>query len=85
VGQLEVLWTNGQQRLTREQKGRMTEGFVFTRDALVEVMGAIYGAKSTGELPSYTQSEVKKSRGLTGADLDRALASWQLEYPERVN
>jgi len=63
----------------------MAEVYQSTRDALIEVVAAALGDKTHRQLPWYARTEQKREVGLTGAELDAALASWAVQFPDRVN
>ena len=37
------------------------------------------------EVPKYAKTEQPRGQGLTGEALDKALALWKLDFPDRVN
>ena len=80
-----MLWDNSQERHGRELKARLTEGYQFTRDALIEVVSAALGDKTQRPLPFYARSnDAPVPRGMTGAALEAALAGWATEFPDRI-
>ena len=80
-----MLWYSSQERHDRELRARLTEGYQFTRDALVEVVSAAMGDKTQRPLPPYARSnDAPAPRGLTGAALEAALAGWATEFPDRI-
>jgi hypothetical protein len=80
-----VLWNNSQERHGRELKARLTEGYQFTRDALIEVVSAALGDKTQRPLPSYARSnDASAPRGMSGAALEAALAGWAMEFPDHI-
>ncbi len=57
--QLEVLWAAGQERIGREQRGRMAELYVGVRDGYVAGNVATGKAKPKGsfQTPAYTRGD----------------------------
>jgi hypothetical protein len=86
MSQLNLLWGEGQKRLAREMRSRLTENYRATLDANLVVAQAQAGDRSAGrEVPWYAKAEEQRSRGLTGEELDKALAIWKLDFPDRVS
>jgi hypothetical protein len=89
MAQLALLWGEGQKRQEREVRARLGERFISSHDAGMEVAAAVAAAQNGKshrlELPWYARPEEKRSVGLTGAELDKALAAWAIEFPDRVN
>lgn len=80
-----MLWDAGQQRIAREGRERLTELFVASRDAALDVLVSTGQAKSHGSwsLPTYARSEREGPRG-TPAERDLTLARLGLMFPGMV-
>lgn len=78
-----MLWTEGQRRLARERRERLTEQFTAARDAALEVLVSTGQAKPLGawRLPSYARPPAGGARQRTPAERDRALAALAVMYP----
>jgi hypothetical protein len=80
-----MLWKAGQTRLEQEQRARLAEHFVASRDAALDVMVATGQAKSRGawRLPSYVRGD---SPARTGSPVQRdaILAKLGVMFPGMV-
>jgi hypothetical protein len=78
-----MLWSEGQKRLVRERRDRLTELFTASRDAALDVLVSTGQAKPKGAwaLPSYARRPVGEAPQRTPAERDRALAALAVMYP----
>ena len=77
-----VLWQAGQQRVTRESRDRLTELFVASRDAGLDVLVSVGQAKPVGawRQPAYVRASAPQPIR-TPAARDATLAQLNLLYP----
>lgn len=77
-----VLWKAGQQRVTRESRERLTELFVASRDAGLDVLVSTGQAKSVGtwRQPPYVRSSAPQPLR-SPAGRDATLARLSVLYP----
>jgi hypothetical protein len=77
-----MLWTAGQERMTRERNARLAELFVTARDAALDV-GVTTGqltAKGSWGLPFYVRPDAEQRQ----AAAKRGLAQLMADFPGNV-
>jgi hypothetical protein len=80
-----LFWREIEDRDRREQKERMAEMFVTTRDAVSRIVSAAFSKKGGRERPPwYLEPEGGPRKGLAGAELEAATRRLGRLYPGRV-